>query len=753
LRIGVAVALLAGSAPGDAVRAQTLNPPLAVQNLPMCVAPPPSSGSDTWPVAATDVIGTTSGPLVFSSAALLANDVGMAPLTVTTPINSVSKRGSTVTGSDPFTYTPGPLVTGTETFTYEVRDAIGRRAIGLVKVTVVSDLTAPLVSISAPAAGTVSGTVTVSANASDNIGVAGVTFMDGATLLAPEITAAPFAVSWKTTSVADGAHTLTAIARDAAGNSATSRPVAVAVSNTVVTPPPPPGGVTVDKMVFSEGAGTRTTAAFSTTSAGDVLLAFAASDGPTTVGAQTLTVSGAGLTWSRVQRAATRQGVSEIWTATAVSLLTSVTVSSTQAAAGHHQSLTVVAFSGAAGIGASSAAGSITGAPRAGLVTQSAGSVVYGVGNDWDRAVARTMPAGQTKVHEFVDAAVGDTFWVQAINGPIAAAGTAVTINDTAPIADQWNLAIVEVRAGVAPPPPTPPPPPVTVPVPALAGLTQAAAQTAITTAGLMAGTVGTANSATMLSGQVISQAPSAGTGAAPNSAVNFVVSLGPASSTGPVLALSFNEADGTVATDASGNGNNGTISGATRVSGPTGFGTALSFDGAHSIVNIPHSVSLALSTGMTLDAWVNPSANAGATPNGGWRTVIMKERSTTGLSYALYGNDGNSNASRPAAYIRNGGVDKEATAGPALPIGVWSHLAATFDGAAIRLYVNGVLRSTTPASGTIAASTAPLRIGGNNVFSTPGTEFFAGLIDDVRIYNRALSAAEIATDMNTPLR
>ena len=62
------------------------------------------------------------------------------------------------------------------------------------------------------------------------------------------------------------------------------------------------------------------------------------------------------------------------------------------------------------------------------------------------------------------------------------------------------------------------------------------------------------------------------------------------------------------------------------------------------------------------------------------------------------------------------------------------------------------VLRSTLAASGGITTSTSPVRIGGNVVFSSPGTEYFAGLIDEVRIYNRALTAAEIAADMSTPL-
>jgi hypothetical protein len=89
------------------------------------------------------------------------------------------------------------------------------------------------VAITAPAGGaTVSGAaVTVSATAGDNVGVVGVQFkLDGANLGA-EDTTAPYAVTWDTTTVANGSHTLTAVARDAAGNTTTSAPVTVTVSN------------------------------------------------------------------------------------------------------------------------------------------------------------------------------------------------------------------------------------------------------------------------------------------------------------------------------------------------------------------------------------------------------------------------------------------------------------------------------------------------------------------------------------------
>jgi hypothetical protein len=78
--------------------------------------------------------------------------------------------------------------------------------------------------------------------------------------------------------------------------------------------------------------------------------------------------------------------------------------------------------------------------------------------------------------------------------------------------------------------------------------------------------------------------------------------------------------------------------------------------------------------------------------------------------------------------------------------LNAWTHLAVTYDGSSMRFYTNGVLVRTTSNVTPIKASTGNLRIGGNSVWG----EFFSGLIDDVRIYNRALTATEIQTDMNT---
>lgn len=219
---------------------------------------------------------------------------------------------------------------------------------------------------------------------------------------------------------------------------------------------------------------------------------------------------------------------------------------------------------------------------------------------------------------------------------------------------------------------------------------------------------------------------------------VNVTVNLQSTASTGLVAAYNFDEASGTTVNNSAGSGNTGAISGATRVVGHSGG--ALSFNGTSDIVTVNDSTSLHLTSGMTLEAWIKPADLQG------WTSVILKERGTTDLSYGLYASDNTSNP--PSAYLYNG-TSKSVLGSSRLPLNAWSYLAATYDGTALNLYVNGQLAQSTPSSGNITTSTNPLRIGGDTVYPD---EYFNGLIDDVRIYNRALNASEIFTDMSTPV-
>jgi hypothetical protein len=214
--------------------------------------------------------------------------------------------------------------------------------------------------------------------------------------------------------------------------------------NLVISTGPSTTSPIVDKVVFSDGKSTRTTPQFSTSAPNELLLAFVSSDGPTS-GGQTVRVTGAGLTWTLVRRANIRLGTSEVWQAHAIAQLTNVTVRSRQSWRGYRQSLTVVTFRNASGVGASAIASGATGAPSVTLITPAANSLVYGVGNDWDRAVARTLGSDQVMVHQWVATVVGDTFWVQRWNAVVPSAGTSIRLNCTAPTNDQWNFVGVAV--------------------------------------------------------------------------------------------------------------------------------------------------------------------------------------------------------------------------------------------------------------------------------------------------------------------
>jgi hypothetical protein len=210
----------------------------------------------------------------------------------------------------------------------------------------------------------------------------------------------------------------------------------------------------IDAKVSKDAAAASTTvatAAFSTVASNELLLAFVSTDYLSGTNTTVKGISGAGLNWVLVLRTNVQSGTAEIWRAFAASPLTNVTVTATLS---HSvvSSMTVVTFTGAntsgtngsGAIGATKSANANPGAPSASLVTTQNGSWVIGVGNDYDNAIARTLGAGQTLIHQDL-APTGDTYWVQMQTSPTPLSGTTVTVNDTAPAKDRYNLSICEI--------------------------------------------------------------------------------------------------------------------------------------------------------------------------------------------------------------------------------------------------------------------------------------------------------------------
>ncbi|MEZ7129487.1 LamG-like jellyroll fold domain-containing protein [Nonomuraea sp. AD125B] len=223
----------------------------------------------------------------------------------------------------------------------------------------------------------------------------------------------------------------------------------------------------------------------------------------------------------------------------------------------------------------------------------------------------------------------------------------------------------------------------------------------------------------------------------APATATTYTATYEPTAAVpGLVAAYSMDEGSDSTVGDASGGGHTGTLtSTAWTTSGR--YGSALSFNGTSSWVTIPDAASLRLTTGMTVEAWVRPTSVTG------WRTVVMKQHAS-GEAYTL---TAGSDTNRPHTAIFTT-TPADIGAPSQLPLNTWTHLTATYDATTLRLYVNGTQVAQTAKTGSIRTDNGVLRIGGNSLWG----EYFAGLIDEVRLYNRALTPTEIQTDLNTPV-
>jgi len=229
-------------------------------------APPGDTTAPAVSVSAPSEGATVSG--VASVSATASDNVGVVSVQFT--LNGVNLGAADTSAPYTINWSTTGAANGTHVLLAIARDAAGNQTTSASRTVTVSnpaaDTTNPTVSFSAPAAGaTVSGTATVSASAADAVGVASVQFtLNGVNLGAPDTTA-PYTISWNTTGAANGVHVLGAVARDAAGNQAsTSRSVTVNNQST-----------SGDTTLPSVGLVTPTTG---TTTSGDVVIEASASD-------------------------------------------------------------------------------------------------------------------------------------------------------------------------------------------------------------------------------------------------------------------------------------------------------------------------------------------------------------------------------------------------------------------------------------------------------------------------------------------
>ena len=202
----------------------------------------------------------------------------------------------------------------------------------------------------------------------------------------------------------------------------------------------------------------------------------------------------------------------------------------------------------------------------------------------------------------------------------------------------------------------------------------------------------------------------------------------------GVVAEWCFDEGSGSVLKDSSGNGNDGMIYGATWVEGK--YGNALSFDGVDDYVKVPDSSSLDITNAVTIEAWIYNNQDYDS-----WRRIISKGDVTNygyGLAIAAY-----KEPEKVSLQLFDGTTPFTIRGNPTLELNKWYHIVGTFsdNDDTMKIYVNGALESSNIAvTHHIVNNNDPLYIG----YETRWRVVFNGIIDEVRIYNRALTAKEI---------
>ena len=185
---------------------------------------------------------------------------------------------------------------------------------------------------------------------------------------------------------------------------------------------------------------------------------------------------------------------------------------------------------------------------------------------------------------------------------------------------------------------------------------------------------------------------------------------------------------------DLSDNGNDGVINGNPEVVEGK-FGQALNFIAGENYVEIPHSETLDRTDQITLAAWINPGRT---TP---WQSPLGKGGGKFNWCYSFY-IEPDATMTFELGIIRQGDTPNAIGVGNhSVEVGTWYHAAGTYDGKTIKFYVDGNLEATTDVEGTIYSLETPLKIGRR---FEPTQGIYAGMVDEVMIFSKALTDAEI---------